>query len=233
MAAQSLPVGSPILEDYLRRQQLLGNLDSTISFTARPLYPANLEKPVSKNVSSFSIGRRPNISTLANQHIITLSLLPITWQQQYNTHHPYSLNDGEMIPARGYQTLVSAGVFIKAGPLTLQLKPEFVFAENKYFDGFGCGIGVKDQVWIDYYKFLNTIDLPERFGDKAYSRLSWGQSSLRFNFGAFSTGISNENLWWGPGMRNSLLMSNTSGGFMHLTFNTTRPIRTKIGRAHV
>jgi len=257
LAAQSLPVGTPVLEDYYRRQQLLGHLDSTISFASRPLF-------INPESTSFSNGQNPSTGSgtgvrrlpvpepvegsngrstpvpesrslsLSKGHEAILKhldirLLPIEWNQQYNTHHPYSLNDGAMIPARGYQTLVSAGVFIKAGPLTLQLRPEYVYAENKYFDGFGCGIGVSDQVWVNYYKFLNTIDLPERFGDKAYSRLSWGQSSIRLNFGAFSTGISNENLWWGPGMRNSLLMTNTSGGFMHLTFNTTRPIRTKIG----
>ena len=245
--AQSIPVGTPVMEDYYRRQQLLGNIDSTISFTSRPFFSSS-HLPIfpSSHIPIFSSSHLPIFpsshipifpsshllsSQLPSSHlpIFSFSLLPITWQQQYNTHHPYSLNDGEMIPARGYQTLFSAGVFIKAGPLTLQLQPEYVYAENKIFDGFGCGIGQKYQVWIEYYKFLNTIDLPERFGDKPYSKLFWGQSSLRLNFGAFSTGISNENMWWGPGMRNSLLMSNTAGGFLHFTFNTTRPIKTRIG----
>lgn len=35
---QSLAVGSTVLEDYYRRKQLLGELDSTISFSVRPLY---------------------------------------------------------------------------------------------------------------------------------------------------------------------------------------------------
>jgi len=37
--AQSLPVGTPVLEDALRRAQLLGQIDSSISFTSRPLFP--------------------------------------------------------------------------------------------------------------------------------------------------------------------------------------------------
>jgi hypothetical protein len=45
----------------------------------------------------------------------------------------------------------------------------------------------------------------------------------------FSTGISNENLWWGPGKKNSLLMSNNAPGFLHYTINTTRPVKTIIG----
>ncbi|MFD2145299.1 capsule assembly Wzi family protein [Mucilaginibacter antarcticus] len=56
-----------------------------------------------------------------------------------------------------------------------------------------------------------------------------GQSSLRLNHKAFSVGISTENLWWGPGIRNSLVMSNNAPGFTHLTLNTRRPVKTPIG----
>ena len=56
-----------------------------------------------------------------------------------------------------------------------------------------------------------------------------GQSSIRLNVKKLSLGISSENLWWGPGQRNSLLMTNTAPGFPHLTFNTTAPVRTRIG----
>src|SRR5690606_3781073 len=56
-----------------------------------------------------------------------------------------------------------------------------------------------------------------------------GQSSIRLNFHPISVGLSTENLWWGPGMHNSLLMSNNAPGFLHATINTTRPITTPIG----
>jgi hypothetical protein len=59
--------------------------------------------------------------------------------------------------------------------------------------------------------------------------LSWGQSSIRLNFDPISIGLSNENIWWGPGKQNSILMSNTAPGFKHLTLNTSRPIKTPIG----
>jgi hypothetical protein len=35
--SQSIPVGTAGVEDYFRRSQLLGQLDSTVSFTIRPL----------------------------------------------------------------------------------------------------------------------------------------------------------------------------------------------------
>src|ERR1700761_5673660 len=37
--AQSLPVGTPVLEDYYRRLQLLGITDTNVSFTVRPIFP--------------------------------------------------------------------------------------------------------------------------------------------------------------------------------------------------
>ena len=35
--AQSLPVGMPVIEDFFRREQLLGTKDSLISFTIIPI----------------------------------------------------------------------------------------------------------------------------------------------------------------------------------------------------
>jgi hypothetical protein len=76
---------------------------------------------------------------------------------------------------------------------------------------------------------MNRIDTPERFGTGSYNKLFLGQSSLRYNFKEYSVGISTENLWWGPGRRNSLLLGNNAPGFLHFTANTRKPVETKIG----
>jgi hypothetical protein len=39
LLAQSLPLGTPVIEDYYLRKQLNGELDPTISFTIRPVFP--------------------------------------------------------------------------------------------------------------------------------------------------------------------------------------------------
>ena len=71
--------------------------------------------------------------------------------------------------------------------------------------------------------------MPERFGEKSISKTLIGQSSIRLNFKGLSLGVSNENIWWGPSIRNSIMMSNHARGFKHITFNTTKPLKTKIG----
>jgi hypothetical protein len=223
MKGQSLPVGTPLLEDYSHRAQLMGKIDPDISFTVRPVFPSaiGVDNDFQYNRSLFS-------DSLKSLHQpVSVKLLPITWLQQYNSLHPAGFNDGAMIPARGYQTMISLGFFAKWGPLSLQFKPEYVYAQNRDFQQFYKEQG--EWEWYQYSLLYNTIDLPERFGDKPYSRFFLGQSSLRLTFGPVSIGVSNENLWWGPGKRNSLLMTNSAPGFKHITLNTVRPIKTRIG----
>ncbi|SDM17500.1 capsule assembly Wzi family protein [Pedobacter antarcticus] len=229
--AQSIPVGTPGLEDYYRRQQLLGKLDSSVSFSIRPLMPSvafkvrNVFDPDSSLVND-GITKSSGPYRFANGHG-EFQILPFTWQNQFNSHHPYGWNDGAMIPARGYQTMVSGGFYAKIGPLTIQLRPEYVSAQNRAFDGFA--VDKTNLELAQYYVFANNLDAPERFGSGVYNKLFWGQSSIRLNAGPMSLGLSNENVWWGPGRRNSIMMTNNAPGFKHLTLNTIRPIRTPIG----
>ncbi|MFC1224258.1 capsule assembly Wzi family protein [Pedobacter sp. BG31] len=227
--AQTLPVGLlDHIEDNLRRQQLLGNDTSKSSFLARPLNISSgnnflLDAADGIYLDNF---RKKILSTPNN--IFALYVLPVTWQQQINTDHPYGWNDGSMVQARGYQTQVSAGFFAKLGPLSIQLKPEYVYAQNKAFTELYQADNGPDFL-KKYAQMANWIDNPDRFGTGTYSKLTWGQSNVRLTFDPVSIGLSNENLWWGPGVRNSLLMSNTASGFKHLTLNTTRPVNTPIG----
>jgi len=213
---QSLPVGIPVLEDAYRRAQLAGTFDESVSFTIRPLYPSLINE------------RQSSDSSTIREEKFQFKLLPLTWKQQYNSDHPEGLNDGAMIPARGYQTMVSGGIFAKYRWLSVQFMPEFVYAENRAFQGFPDELS--DYAWGVYYNYiLNKIDIPERFGKASYNKAFWGQSSIRLTFDPISIGFSKENLWWGPGMQNALLMTNNAPGFKHITINTVRPIRTFIG----
>ncbi|MBK1439388.1 hypothetical protein JHJ32_05255 [Parapedobacter sp. ISTM3] len=224
ITGQTLPLGTPVLEQKIRRDQLLGLIDSNISFTVRPLTYESIIHPDNQ-------AKRPDY--YLNKEIISsvdsgfsLQLMPIVWEHQYNSKLPYGWNDGGMIPSVGYQTMIGAGIYAKYKWFSLQLRPELVFAENKPFMGYN---GDNTYAWAAWYEFANNIDMPERFGDKAYTKLLPGQSSFRVNYGPASIGISTENLWWGPGIYNSLLMTNNAPGFLHLTLNTTRPISTPIG----
>ncbi|MDB4926287.1 capsule assembly Wzi family protein [Mucilaginibacter sp.] len=229
--AQSLPVGTTAVEDYYRRAQLLGATDTTVSFMVRPLFPNYIDKKADAFYPD-STEKRYNVmnatsSWQSKDGKLKASLLPLTIQTQFNSDHPYGWNDGLMIPAKGSQTLISLGIFAKYGLLTVQFRPELVIAENSNFENFNKNH--YDVIFARYYDIYNNIDLPVQFGTGSYNRISWGQSSIRLNFKSLSFGLSTENLWWGPGIRNSLLMSNSAPGFPHLTLNTLHPVQTPIG----
>ncbi|HQD09909.1 MAG TPA: capsule assembly Wzi family protein [Flavihumibacter sp.] len=221
LLAQSLPVGSSILEDYFRREQIKGERDSLVSFLVRPLVARNkaaadslFQTTVEEDVFLKGRGR--------------FRVLPASIRQQYNTHHPFGWNDGPMIPANGYQAYFTAGFFVAVGDwLTVQLQPELVYAANKDFATFPAGH--TDSIWRAYYAFANDIDNPERYGSRNYTRVFAGQSSIRFNYKKLSLGVSTESLWWGPGIRNSLIMSNNAPGFLHLSLNSRAPMKTFLG----
>lgn len=223
--AQTLPVGTPLLEDYYRREQLLGRLDSSLSFSIRPLTRQMLQREDVFDPDSSLVDSKSVIYTRDGHG--ALQLMPAQWRNQITSTYPYSINDGAMIPNVGFQTMLSAGVSFRYRFLSIQLNPELVLAQNGNYPGFDGQTRREWNIW--YNRIGNFIDQPERFGTGGYSRFLPGQSSFRLNFDPVSIGVSTENLWWGPGLYNSLLMSNTAPGFAHLTLNTTRPVRTPVG----
>jgi hypothetical protein len=211
--AQNISVGSiDMIEQRSRNEQLLGNNNPLISYTLRPLALQLIDTTQTSEI---------------NLKKVFTKVLPITLTQQYNTFNPYGWNDGAMIPAKGYQTFISAGMYAQYGVLSVQLKPEYVFAANPDYEILP--LTESNSVRTKNIFYLNHIDSPSPFGDKSYSKLFWGQSNIKINIKKFSFGLSNENLWWGPGVRNSLIMSNNAPGFLHFTLNTRAPIETIIG----
>src|SRR5690606_29194775 len=92
-------------------------------------------------------------------------LQPVVWHQQTNTVYPYGWNDGSMIPARGYQTQVSAGFFASYKFISVQFRPEFVYARNPRYQVMGTN---EHNYWRWYRGRVNIIDMPEHFGDGSY-----------------------------------------------------------------
>lgn len=225
--AQTLPVGLlDQTDDYFRRQQLLGKDSLKSSFMIRPIYLSEQgDVSLDDRLQFQDLNRLLWEDQRLKAKVYALS---VVWTQQYNHHHPYGMNDGAMLPAKGYQTMLSSGVFAKLGPLSVQFRPEFVYARNSDFREtyeVNNGTGFRSA----YRTYYNRIDAPERIGETNYTKFNLGQSSIRLNAGPVSAGVSNENLWWGPGIRSSLLMSNNAPGFLHFTFNTTKPITTPVG----
>ena len=160
-----------------------------------------------------------------------LELLPLYLLSKFNNKRPYGINDYLLIPGVGFQQYASTGVFAKWKFLTLQLQPELAFSQNSSYQGFPGTFS--SSIIRDRFAVWNLGDYPERFGEKSFAKIWWGQSKLTAQLGAFEIGASTQNIWWGPGQWNSLTFSNSAQSFPYLTFNTTKPAKTFLGTFEV
>ncbi len=225
--AQTIHAGAPVYEEALRRKQLLGELDSSISFNIRPLRSAFLiNQPVYNNYSFFEAGNSlEKIGRSTPKKIFVL--LPLKNTLSFNSGRPYGWGNGLMIPNVGFQNYTTAGVSAKYYFLNIHFQPEALWAQNKPYSGYPHNFS--HDINLARFFSWNHGDNPERFGNDSYSKTGWGQSKISLSAGAFELGISTENLWWGPGQFNALIFSNNAPGFPHLSLNTTRPAKTFLG----
>ena len=156
-----------------------------------------------------------------------------------NTALPFSINDGPVWAGVGTSSRILLGGQFSAGPFRLILAPEIVRADNDYFllrdtlRFYAPPIPKERRAggftfpWYSIGPY--SIDLPTRFGDKKIERLDAGQSTAMVEYRGAVAGISNENQWFGPGIRNALILSNNAPGFPHLFFRTARPWKNRVG----
>ena len=250
--AQSIPVGMTYYEQYVRTAQLTGEDSATLSYCIRPVhhpyasaakFPFAHQNPFDGTPKSFgpqgllqdstkgpwmysngeilgpfspssAIPSFPS-SVSYSKGAVQATLLPLEVRMRYNTHHPYGWADGPMVPNVGLQTYTSYGAYVKVGPLEAQLRPERVRGQNLSFDQPPIRQG--------------NIDMPDQFGQDPYVYQGWGQSYIKANLKNIGAGLSTENLWWGPGYYNSLVMTNNAPGFLHLGVHSNKPLNTFLG----
>ncbi len=146
-----------------------------------------------------------------------------------NSLLPQNWNDGNMYPARGWQERYTVGLQLKIGIIDINLQPEWLKVQNipqQYYPG-----NPEDGNFMPKYfgSVANVIDNFRQFGTKKIDTFSLGQSRIGLKLGPISIGYSNQNNWWGPGIRNSLVFSNNAAGFKHLYLSNNKPIKSLIG----
>ena len=185
-------------------------------------------------LNSFMIRSTQAYQSLNNAYLfkykkISIKSLQLTYNNQNNSFLPYGSNDGNMYPARGKQERFSAGVNIKWGMVDVNVQPEFLKVENIEQEFFKGNENDRNW-WARYYKIVaNNIDDFRQFGKLPIETISLGQSRIGLSTKSWSGGVSNENIWWGPGQFNSLIYTNNAPGFLHAYIQSNQPIETSIG----
>lgn len=154
----------------------------------------------------------------------------ISYSRYYNDSVGGGYNNESFYGATGWQERISIGARVQYRGLHLQVQPEWVLAQNKPQAMIPASITDANFFSRYYFYNINTIDLPSRPGTEKLNKLFPGQSFLRYEFAnGLAAGVSTENLWWGPGLRNSLVMTNNAPGFLHVGAQTWKPIQTPVG----
>lgn len=159
-----------------------------------------------------------------------IHLHPVHTRAVYNSAFPHGGNDGAVWAGRGLTTAVEAGVTARYRWLTLTLAPIAFRAENADFDLQQHELS--PEVPYADWRRPKQIDLPQRFGDGAYTRIDPGQSTLRADVGGVALGLSTANQYWGPAAEYPLVQGNNAPGFVHGFMGTSRPVNLWIGRVH-
>jgi hypothetical protein len=174
-------------------------------------------------------------STLQQAHGRTgrsLSLVAPELVSVWNSQLPESFNDGPLWAGRGLNLKLTAGVRAQAGRLSLVVAPQFVSEENRAYQTIPYPLDrepPRNPHASPFHYPPWSMDLPLRFGLEPRSRIDPGQSSLTLSVGGAAIGAATENLWWGPGIRNAILMSAHAPGIPHLFLRTARPWQTRLG----
>jgi hypothetical protein len=204
-----------MVADYARVLQITG-VTQVESFTVRSLAadwaPPSGQHPWARNlVSEARAG--------------WLTILPAHVRAFANSRFPVVRNDGAVWQGKGLTTAVDAGAALNWRAVTVTLNPTLIFTGNARFELAPValpGVPPYGYPW-------RVIDMPQRFGSDPFWTFDWGQSEIRLRTGPLRVGLSSANLWWGPGIRNAIVMSNNAPGFPHAFVGTDGPATTSVG----
>lgn len=201
--------------DRLRTSQLLAGVAPGQSLLLRSA--SSLTQPISATTPG------PHAIGLAPQFLAVV-----------NSQMPFSQNDGAMWAGKGLSTRTLLGFKLEGARARLIVAPELIVSGNAdwvlrhdfYAPDLPPG---RSKFDLPYYVGDFTIDQPMRFGDKPIGRLDLGETTALVVVRRMELGFSNENEWWGPGIRNAIVLSNNAPGFQHLFLRTAHPIDTRLG----
>jgi hypothetical protein len=225
-------VGTPD-DDYLRLMQLTGAVPLS-SLMLRPqesqatLTPTDTGGSWRNPWAQRYLARKTSGSGHARVVVFDPQLLATN-----NSALPFGTNDGALWQGRGNNLSLTLGAAVEAGPVTARLAPSYVYWQNREFAlGAQLDPGPDVSPYADPY-LPNRIDQPQRFGDTPGNDWGWGQSMLLVHGYGARAGYGTENMWWGPGMDNAILMTNNAEGFRHMFIGTDRPANIYIGHVEL
>jgi hypothetical protein len=156
-----------------------------------------------------------------------------------NSQISFGPNTGAMWAERGLSWRLTPGFDLSHGKFRVIVAPDIWFATNTDRDFTGpLGLyitpGVPESRWGDgfanpWYAQPYSADVPWRNGKSPLLQMWFGQSGVWYDTGPVEIGLTSENMWWGPGIQNAIVMSDNAAGIPRIELRTPHPIHTRIG----
>lgn len=197
---------------------------------AAPMRPDLFQRPGDRAIAvcaagpAIPLGRQ--VAAIPADTLV-LELVPATLSVYANSAYPSGANDGAVWQGKGFSAQLGVGLQFQWGILSAAFVPGAAWQQNAAFQILPTG--QTGNLTYQNAQWGQGLDVPQRFGDSNFWTLTPGQSYVQLAYAGVGIGISTENLWWGPGIRNTLLMSNNADGFPHAYVGTVRPVDIWIG----
>lgn len=207
--------------DRLRLRQLAGDTAGLTTYLLRSPSTIGLLPDDSARARGTKHWVRPQVYGIANSAI------------------PFSMNDGSLWAARGVSARIASGFAGARGGWRIDIIPELVFTSNAQFDF--------NRDWMKFHRpstsverygggFANpwyympfSADVPWRFGGRPIAHITPGQTGVWYRHGAIEAGATTENEWWGPGIRNAIVLSDNAPGIPRVELRSAHPLHTRAG----
>ena len=231
--AQDIPLN--LIEDRYSRMLQLEN-STEYSFAIRPYSRSYLKSQLAED--SLHNPWKEHFNDVSGALIaknVRVGIYNPIYEGSFNSEFPLGGNDGSLWQGRGFNSQTAAGFYINHPNFELSFRPEVNFQNNQSFLAPLYVPENPDSTESSYRRpsFLSydgqDVDAPYRFGDDSFYTYNMGASYLKGRFKGFEAGISTQNLWWGPSIRNGMMMSNNAPGFLHGFIGSNRPLDIFIG----
>ena len=126
----------------------------------------------------------------------------------FNSNSPNYENMGNKFIGKGIGAFTSINLSYVSKNISFSFEPYYFVSQNKEVNGIS-----REGI------FSKLNDVRDNF-DSPYRNLGLRETQLYIHHNNIGIGYSNANMWWGPGLHNSLTMTNNSSGFPHLLIGT-------------
>lgn len=130
-----------------------------------------------------------------------------------NDGAPNLENTSDKWIGKGLNFFTSANISYNSKYFFVSAEPFVFYSQNNDY---------KEPQRIEKFMHLNS-NLAHT--EQPYNQVGFRETQLYIKYAGFGIGWSNANMWWGPGLHTSLMMSNNTTGFGHLMIGTVHEKR--------